>query len=123
MRNGRWLVMALATLGMTFGTGLGAAKVAWAQLDIFEKPQDRPPPRRRGFTFGTIRVGGRGGRKLVVQGNRFYSQGNFAAASLKFARLVAVPHGVLPLCFSLLHPDHHSRASAPPIQELAGLFD
>lgn len=88
MRNGRWLVLALATLGMTLGLGLADSQVAWAQLDIFEKPKDRPPPRRRGFTFGPVRVGGRGGRKLVVQGNRFYSQGNFAAASLKFARVV-----------------------------------
>lgn len=93
MRNDRWFGSISLGIGMILGTiltilGVGGSSVAWAQLDIFEQPKDQPPPRRRGFTFGTIRLGGQAGRQLVVEGNRFYSQGDFASASLKFFRVV-----------------------------------
>jgi hypothetical protein len=61
---------------------------AWAQLDIFEKPRDRPPPERKGFTFGPIRVGGQGGQRHLVEGGNLYRQRNYAAASLKYFRVV-----------------------------------
>ncbi len=89
MRIRRWLLLMSATMLATCVMWVGTSSVAWAQLDIFEKPKDRPPPRRRGFSFGTIKLGGQAGRKLVVEGNRLYSQGNFAAASLKFYRVVS----------------------------------
>ncbi len=59
-----------------------------AQLDIFEPSRREPPPARRGYTFGPIKVGGKSGRRLISEGSRLYSQGNFPAASLKFYRIV-----------------------------------
>lgn len=88
MRNDRWFWMMSLAIVVALGVWGGQSSKAWAQLDIFEQPKDQPPPRRRGFTFGTIRLGGQAGRQLVVEGNRFYSQGDFASASLKFFRVV-----------------------------------
>ncbi|MBU54535.1 MAG: hypothetical protein CL920_38045 [Deltaproteobacteria bacterium] len=66
---------------------------AHAQLDIFEKPKNNPPPQRRGFTFGTFKVGGNSGRKQMNQGQRLYAQGNYQAASLKFFLVVSQMSG------------------------------
>ena len=78
--------------GLVLGLGLAWClpflPAAQAQLDIFEKNNDAPPPRRRGFTFGTIRLNTQGGQKEMQQGNTFYAQGNYAAASLMFYRVV-----------------------------------
>lgn len=73
------------------GWGMLQPNVCSAQLDVFENNNNRkPPPRRGGMSFGGsgFSVGGTGGRREVRQGSIFYSQGNYAAASLKFYRVV-----------------------------------
>lgn len=62
---------------------------AQAQLDIFEKPQERAPTERRGFTFGTIRLSSQSGRKQMERGSQYYASGNYAAASLQYHTVVS----------------------------------
>ena len=67
-----------------------------AQLDIFEKPKNRRPPSNSGgggFNFGPISVGGNQGQKEMQQGGSYYSSGNYAAASLKYFRVVSQMSG------------------------------
>lgn len=68
---------------------LGFSLPANAQLDIFEGGGDKnPPPGRRGFTFGPIKINKQAGAKEMARGNTFYAQKNYAAASLMFYRVV-----------------------------------
>lgn len=76
------------------GASLFLPSTGFAQLDVFEQRRT-PPPGRRGFSFGGsgFKVGGRAGRREVRQGAIFYSKGNYAAASLKFYRVVRLNPG------------------------------
>ncbi|MCB9638827.1 MAG: hypothetical protein H6728_07400 [Myxococcales bacterium] len=67
---------------------LGISLPANAQLDIFEGGGEKPPPGRRGFTFGPIKINKQAGAKEMARGNTFYAQKNYAAASLMFYRVV-----------------------------------
>lgn len=94
-----FLRMALRTMlgGLLAFTGLGLFQPtsSFAQLDVFE-PTRRPPPRRPGgMNFGgsSFSAGGTGGKKILTQGQILYSQKNYAAASLKFFRVVRLHSG------------------------------
>ncbi len=88
----RYEYLKLGLIGILF---LLFSSPAYAQLDIFEKPKDRTPSSSNdnsgggGFNFGPISVGGNQGQKEMQQGGSLYAAGNYAAASLKYYKVVS----------------------------------